>query len=145
LTSMSDAQKYADITFLALVLWREARGESLDVRKGIANVILNRVAKPCWWGEDAMSVCFKKWQFSSLTDPNDKQLTTWPRANLIEWQECLLIAMRAIDGELENTIKGADSYYDVSINAPKWAAKDCFVCQIGKIKFYDTNHDNERI
>lgn len=137
-------QEHADRAFLALAIWREARGESPEVQAGIANVILNRVARPSWWGNDIMSVVFKKWQFSSLTDPNDAQLTTWPNTSDGSWLQCLDIACNAIDENISNPVRGADSYYDISISAPKWATDDTFVVQLGRVRFYDLDKDIEK-
>lgn len=136
-------QDYADITFLALTVWREARGESAEVRAGVAHAIMNRVKHPAWWGDDVMSVIFKKWQFSSLTDPNDKQLTTWPRSTDAVWTECLVIADRVFRGTLGNPVPGADSYYDVSIPPPYWATDETFVAQLGRVRFYNLDRDVE--
>jgi len=136
-------QEAADITFLSLTIWREARGESIQGQAGVAHAILNRVKKPSWWGKDIMSVIFKKWQFSSLTDPRDPQLTTWPAAADKSWQQCLQVACDAISGILANPVPGADSYFDVSIDAPYWADAETFVGQVGRIKFYNLDHDIE--
>ena len=140
---INELQGKADVTFLALVLWREARGEDKETQAGIAHVVLNRVKRPSWWGSDVMDVIFKKWQFSSLTDPKDKQLTTWPKARDKSWAQCLLLADDALAGTLKNPVPGADSYYDVSIPAPKWATKENFVSQIGKVRFFNLDHDIE--
>ncbi|HBI15006.1 MAG TPA: hypothetical protein DDY20_05760 [Desulfobulbaceae bacterium] len=88
-----------------------------------------------------MSVVFKKWQFSSMTDPRDRQLTTWPATNDPSWRQCLSIACASIDGDLPNPVPGADHYYDISIPPPKWAAAARFVSQIGKVRFYDLERD----
>lgn len=136
-----DLQKSADRTFLALAVWREARGETKEVQAGVAHVILNRVKRPSWWGRDVMSVVFKKWQFSSMTDPRDRQLTTWPSTDDPSWRRCLSIACASIDGDLPNPVPGADHYYDISIPPPKWAAAARFVSQIGKVRFYDLERD----
>ncbi len=136
-------QGYADRAFLALTIWREARGELYEARVGVAMVILNRVLRPSWWGRDVQSVIFKKWQFSSLTDPGDPQLTKWPLTADPSWIDCLEIACSAIDGSLVNPVPGADSYFDISIPAPAWALPESFVGQLGRIKFYDLDHDVE--
>ena len=136
-------QKNADKTFLALTVWREARGESAQVQAGIAHVILNRVRRPSWWGRDVMSVLFKKWQFSSLTDPRDKQLTTWPTSTDPSWQQCLKIACDVVDGQITNPVPGADSYYDISIPTPNWATSQTFVAAIGRVRFYNLDRDIE--
>ena len=140
-------QEHADKTFLALTIWREARGEPDEAKTAVAYCVLNRVDRPTWWGKDVMSVVFKKWQFSSMTDPKDPQLTTWPQSTDSSWPKCLSIACRAYDRALENPVIGADSYYDISLDkigkAPKWATEETFVRQIGKIKFYNLDKDVE--
>ena len=135
------SQEIADRAFLSLVLWREARGESDAGKIGVAMAILNRVARPSWWGHNITEVLFKKWQFSSMTDPHDPQLSGWPLPNDPSWVSCLDIACRAADGQITNPIPGADSYFDQSISAPPWTATARFVAQIGKLKFYDVDHD----
>lgn len=134
---------------LALTIWREARGESnADARRGVAACIMNRVARPSWWGRTVDAVCFKKWQFSSLTDPHDVQLTTWPVATDPTFVEAWQIAGEAIDGAFADLVPGADSYYDVSLDAagkpPAWIASARFCGQIDHIKFYDVDRDYER-
>jgi len=136
-------QKYADIIFLALAVWREARGEDIVCQIGVAHSILNRVKRPAWWGTDIQSVVFKKWQYSSLTDPNDPQLTTWPRADDWSWKQCLKVANDTISGVTVNPVPGADSYHDISIPPPKWATNENFVGQIGRILFYNLDQDIE--
>ena len=85
-------QEATEKVFLALVVWREARGESYEGKAAVASSIMNRVVRPSWWGRDLFSVIFKKWQYSSLTDPRDRQLTTWPQKNAPDWIECLQVA-----------------------------------------------------
>jgi len=128
-----------DIVFMALVLWREARGESNEGKIAVAHCIMNRVYHPKWWGKCVTDVLFKKWQFSSITDPHDKQLTAWPLSTSAVWQTCLSIAKRVINDELPNPVPGADSYFDISILSPDWATSKTFVKQIGRLKFYNTD------
>lgn len=133
----------ADISFLALAIWREARGESLEGKIAVACSVMNRVERPSWWGTTVLEVVFKKWQYSSLTDPRDAQLTTWPRESAPAWQECLVVADMALKHGVENPVPGADSYHDISIPDPYWATPDMFVGQIGRLKFYDVDKDYE--
>jgi N-acetylmuramoyl-L-alanine amidase len=140
-----DVHLCVDVTFLALVVWREARGESRESQAGVACSILNRVDRPSWWGTTILSVVTKKWQYSSMTDPHDRQLTTWPREGDVSWETCLQVALGVIDGRIKTAVPGADSYYDVSIPAPKWATPQTFVGQVGKIRFYNTDHDHEAV
>lgn len=136
-------RRCSDMIFLALCLWREGRGESYKARMAIAFCVMNRVENPSWWGRDVHSVVFKKWQFSSLTDVRDRQLTVWPRANDKTWGECIQIASDVLYGCAINPVPGADSYYDISIPPPYWAKDNTFVEQIGKLRFYNLGRDIE--
>ena len=78
-----------------------------------------------------------------MTDPKDRQLAIWPQKLAIDWIECLQVASNAIDGILKNPVPGADGYYDISIPPPKWATPETFVKQIGKLRFYNLDHDIE--
>lgn len=140
----SALQNEADLTFLALVIWREARGQSEECKRGVAYSILNRVQRPSWWGKDISSVVFARLQYSSMTYAKDPQLTTWP-ANSKDpsWIECLNVANEAISSISDNPVPGADSYHDISIAAPKWADPKMFVKQLGRIRFFDTDHDHQ--
>ena len=143
-TGRGELKGIADRFLLALTVWREARGEPYPVKVGVACSILNRVQRPSWWGSDVMSVVTKRWQYSSMTDPHDPQLATWPQPSDASWWDCLQIACAALDGRLMHPAPGADSYYDVSIAAPQWADPARFVAQLGKIRFYDLDRDHER-
>ena len=132
-------EQAADMVFMALVIWREARGECREAKEAVAGCILNRVEFSGWWGSGVMGVMFKKWQISSLTDPKDKQLTKWPSPIDPSWRECLDVADQAVSGKLVHPAPGADSYFDISRPNPDWATDEIFVRQIGRIKFYNTD------
>lgn len=137
-----------EIVLLALTLWREARGESYEAKIAVAHTVKNRLSHPGWWGTDWISVLTKKWQYSSLTDPNDKQLTTWPKADDHSFEECLTIAERVVTGMCNSPLKGIDSYYDDSLKGelvPKWAKEhpERFVGKIGRLNFYNMDCDVE--
>lgn len=134
----------SDLTFLALVVWREARAEPYLGKLAVAYSILNRVARPSWWGRTLLEVVTKKWQYSSMTDPNDRQLTTWPTSYDSVWTECLTAAQHALEASEPNPAIGADSYYAVSIKAPNWATAETFVVQIGAHRFYNLDRDVEQ-
>lgn len=139
-----DHKTIADVFMLALIVWREARGESREAQTGVAFSLMNRVARPSWWGNDVLSVAGKKWQYSSFTDPRDPQLTTWPKSGDDSWWACMDVAQAVIDGTVDNPVPGADSYYDISIKAPNWATPDMFVRQIGRLRFFNVDRDLEK-
>ena len=80
------------IQFNARTTWREARGESTEAQRRIIHTVVNRAAKPGYWGTDAVvSVSLKLFQFSCFChasagfhacpcgDPYDRSVTigTW--------------------------------------------------------------------
>lgn len=130
--------------YLAFVIYREARSEALLTKIAVAHSVLNRVRNPKWWGTTVDQVVTKKWQYSSLTDPQDPQLArVWPLVSETAWLECATVAEDALDGTSANPLPGADSYHDTSIAPPKWTEKARFCGQLGKIRFYDTDFDYE--
>jgi spore germination cell wall hydrolase CwlJ-like protein len=139
---------------MSLCLWREARAEPREGKEAIAFSILNRVAHPKWWGKSITSVVTAPWQFSSMTDPNDPQLTKWGGEDPA-WPECIDVAMDVYDGSIPNPVPTADSYYaawmDTKISpktqkpmTPNWASATTtrFVKQVGNHKFFDTDGEH---
>jgi spore germination cell wall hydrolase CwlJ-like protein len=145
--ALRTATKLEDFRDLALLIWRESRGESFDGQLAVAHSVMNRVARPSWWGTDLRSIIWKKWQYSSLTDPNDPQLHLQPKLPDPSWLSALGAAHDVLYGGADNPIPGADSYYDISMDKigkpPNWIPSARFVKQIGRLKFYDVDHDHE--
>ena len=52
--------------------------------------------------------------------------------------EALKIAELAMEDDLPDNTRGADSYFAVSIPAPSWAKENEFTIQIGRQRFYRT-------
>ena len=132
--------------YLALVVWREARGEDAFAQLGVAFTVLNRRSRPGWWGKSVDEIATKKWQYSSLTDPNDPQLTKWPLLSDPSWGRAWNVATLVLGGSAQNPVEGADSYYDDSLQGdkiPKWAGTARFCGKIGRLNFYDVDHDYE--
>lgn len=132
-----------DLTFLALTVWREARGEVAEAKLAVAYSILQRVAHPRWWGNSVQTVVGMKWQYSSLTAPGDPNLIQWPPDDQSisgkSWADCVAAAYAAINHTILNPVPNADSYYDVSIKqVPKWATLDGFIKQVGRLRFHRT-------
>jgi N-acetylmuramoyl-L-alanine amidase len=139
-----DAQYWANIIFLALTVWREARGEVYTAKLAVAFSILNRVSHPKWWGNDVMSVVFKRFQYSSLTNKGDPNLIAWPQAADPFWNDSIQAAQAATTGGAKNPAPGADSYFDISISPPDWAKPEMFVIAIGAFRFYNLDRDFEQ-
>jgi N-acetylmuramoyl-L-alanine amidase len=132
-----------EVCLLALVVWREARGEPFPAQLAVACSIRNRVQNPKWWGHDYATVITKKWQYSSIAAPNDPQLTLYPQTGDTAFEACLDLAGLVYDGQVANPMAGADSYYDDSILAPAWATPATFVGKLGRLSFFNSDHDHE--
>lgn len=131
-----------EIVFAALVVWREARGESSAAQLGVVSVIKNRVDQPGWWGKDVISVCTKPWQFTSMTGVGDPNLIKWPKASDPTWQQALTAAEMVLTGSAIDPTHGSTHYHDVSIDKPSaWGESIKFVKQIGRLKFYREEKD----
>jgi N-acetylmuramoyl-L-alanine amidase len=128
---------------LALVIWREARGEGPLCMTAVACSIRNRVSRPGWWGKDYISVISKKWQYSSMSAPGDPQLIIYPQIGDAAFDKALEIADQVINEVVKNPVPGADSFYDDSISPPRWATKDTFVAKIGRMNFHNLDKDIE--
>jgi len=139
--------------FLALTIWREARGASVDAQVAVGYSIMNRVESPSWWGKSLDEVLGKKWQYSSMAAPGDPQLILFPRFGAFSWLTALAVA-RAVMAKTEpNPVPGADSYYDSSLDKigkpPKWAATGKHVGDVASpgantLRFYDLDNDYEK-
>jgi N-acetylmuramoyl-L-alanine amidase len=116
-------QQAYQLALLALCIWREARGEPIEAKRGVAWVVRNRATNPSWWGGPSFSsVILKLWQFSSFnhTDPN---ATKWPADSDPSWVDSLSAAAQAFAGLDEDPTLGATHYFDKSLDAnpPAWA------------------------
>lgn len=141
---MFDLQLAVSIVLLAIAAYKEASGEPRLARRGVICSILNRVDRPSWWGGDVLTVVCKRWQYSAMTAPGDPNLVRWPGAKDPVWLECLQDAFDAINGTLASPVPGADSYHDVScVKIPGDHTPENFVAQLGRIRFYNTDHDYE--
>jgi len=136
------------ISLLALMLWREARGESDAAKIAVASTVMNRVAHPGWWGTTIDDVVSRKWQYSSMTDPNDAQLVKWPLVTDPSFMRCLEIAHGVVTGLIPCPLPGIDSYFDDSLQGdqrPKWAKEhpERFVGKVGRLNFFNMDCDTE--
>ena len=125
-----------DTEIMAKTLYGEARGEGISGLEAVANVIINRVKHPCWWGKNIREVCLKPMQFScwNIDDPNRKKLMADLSDDPI-FDVCRRIAVRAIRGLLKDTTKGSTHYHTLK-SYPKWANALVPNTQIGNHIFY---------
>lgn len=142
-----EQRRMTETVYMALCIWREARNEKWEGKVAVGFTILNRVSKPKWWGRTVVGVITAPWQYSSMTDPKDVQLTKWGGDDLA-WPECIAAAQAVYDGKIENPVPTADSYYatwmDRQKKTPKWATAKTtrYIAQIGGHKFFDTDGEH---
>lgn len=125
-----------DQEVLARTIWGEARGEKKEGMAAVASVILNRTRKGGWFGETITQVCKKPWQFScwNQDDPNCQKMLEITDMDP-QYAQALVIAQKAVDGELPDSTGGATHYHEYKI-LPKWAKDLKKTTQIGNHIFY---------
>ncbi len=112
-----------DTRLLAQLLYGEARGESQQVKRAIADSVLNRTGKRKWWGNTLDDVILKPYQYSCFNknDPNHKKVKNPLKYDSpVVWHECLDIARETLRSDNIDDSCGATHYYDDSINPPSW-------------------------
>ena len=115
---------------LALTIFGEARGETIQGKVSIGSVIRNRVKSPTtWWGRDYIGVCLAPYQFScwNQNDPNRSYLESIQdnEANVrsgeqTAWNDCKTVANGIIDETIADNTGGATHYHTPAVR-PKWA------------------------
>jgi spore germination cell wall hydrolase CwlJ-like protein len=119
----------------ALCLFREARGQSIEAKRAILHVILNR-AQASFRGHDTVSVILWPYQFSSFNSgdpnsnlyPNPKYIGDWKA-----WLECCVV----VDAPGDDPTGGAVMYEsEPEGSRPAWATADKLTATIGPFRFY---------
>ena len=130
------ATKTLDI--LARTIYGEARGESLAGKVAVAYTIVNRAARPSWWGKTVVEVCLKPWQYScwNANDPNS-QLIKEVTLESHSFRDCFGVACLVLNRTLPDPVSGATHYYALSMpSPPSWAAALKSITVIGGHKFF---------
>lgn len=134
--------KLSDINLLGLLLYLEGRGEPIEGRIAIANVVRNRTRGKLHY----FDVIIATNQFSCLNsnDPNypiaiktaqvlsQAQIGEIPDAIL---RECVFVSQGVVSGFVLDNTKGAKYYFNPSVCRPSWAAKMAITRVIGNHQF----------
>lgn len=122
---------YPDV-IAAVTIWREARGESRDAKRGVAWVIFNRTQDKRWPG-NAAAVCQQPKQFSCW-NPDDPNYAKWPAFMDDVFESCC----DAWDERGPDPTGGANHYHSFRDPAdfPKWADPAKATVRIGAFTFY---------
>jgi len=132
---------FTDIAMLALLLFREARGESYEAKVAVGCTVRNRTLHPSWYGKTYFEIITKKAQFTSIHPPDgifDPNLVVYPDPHDSTWKDCVLVAFDVIVGNVADPTGGALFYFDKSAdkNPPPWATSYVHSADIGNFHFY---------
>ena len=137
-----------------MAVFGEARGASIDGKRAVAQVILNRAGFPhIVFGsrKDTSLIENIRWvvlrnvrgiyQFSCF-DPEDVNCKKLLRPDEYEpsavWDECYGVAQESLAavGTPDLLTQNSDHYFDESIQTPKWAKAEKKTITIGRLSFY---------
>ena len=119
--------KKQDLTCLTQAIYFEARGDSLEGRAAVANVVMNRLNK--WNYKSVCDVTAAKGQFGWWETRNRKILEK------NKWEEANIIAKLVYSGLVEDNTGGATFFHERSIK-PYWTKRMVKVGVIGRHTFY---------
>ena len=123
---------------LARGVYFEARGESLEGQKAVAQVILNRVKNPAY----PNSVCGVVYQNSHKRNACQFSFACDGVPDRVKsrksWKKSLKVANDAINGRYWLMKVGSASHYHADYVSPKWSSKMRKMAKIGRHIFYRT-------
>jgi spore germination cell wall hydrolase CwlJ-like protein len=137
MTDLAAWLRAEDLRALTLTLYGEGRGEPLEGRVAIGNVIRNR-ARTRYMGKTVAEVCLWPWQFSCWNpgaDENHAHVVAvaraladggpppWSALERAVYDETCWIASGLVDGMIRDNVKGSRHYMTVAQfeTDPKWA------------------------
>jgi hypothetical protein len=134
---ITDTSDDASLDCLTAAVYYEARSESEDGQRAVAQVVLNRVGKPSF----ARTVCGVTHQRSAASGGCQFDFVCdGAQAHRREngaWATALRIARRAIGGETYDPIGSATFYHNTAVS-PDWSRHFVRVATIGAHIFYRT-------
>lgn len=128
---------------LAEVLYFEARGETKEGIIAVGQVVLNRTARA---GNSIVDVVEKKvtvknktiCQFSYVCE-----LLSGKQNPEVDDDKLKVIAQNLLDKKYPDYAKGADHFFNSSIEAPSWSKSMAHVASIGRHMFYDSTRETD--
>ena len=120
-STASDGYDERLLLWLSRVIWAEARGECLEGRIAVGQVVLNRMASP-YYPDDVVDVLFQSYQFSTVSNGS-----IWNDPD----ESCILAAKLALDGA---DIVGSECLFFNS--CPGKTRGLSYITTIGGHKFY---------
>lgn len=109
---------------LALVGWKEARGQGGYGLQAVMCVACNRVGTP-GFPKTLHDVIFEKNAFSSMSRPADPQFNLEPQPDDLTWRGAVTIAGQILAGVLADPTKGAKYYANLkNVDPHGWFARN---------------------
>lgn len=145
---MSFSYSDFDLDQVALTIWAEARGETLEGQRAVLYVIINRLKNPGWWSrqngdgipDDTLAaVCHDSHQFSCWlpSDPQSARLRNPKTLELPEVQRIRQWVARELLDPGTDPTGGADHYCTTKIvRYTRWAKGKVPIRVIGGHSFY---------
>ena len=138
------------VVLLAMCLFGEARGESVNTRRAVAQVVVNRARhahqvfgsqRGLMFHENVVRVVTQRCQFSCflVTDVNyEKLFDPLSHDNTHVWNSCIEIASVSLaSGNAQDSLTdNSDHYFDDSIQPPSWADPAKATVKFGRLQFY---------
>lgn len=129
-----DCQPEDELRLLALAMYHEARGDGIDAKQLVGEVILNRVESPNF-PDNVCDVILQESQFSFLTQIKD--LT--PKED-DKWNEALYLAEDMLNYEFEPILAEKATHFinpEGVSRMPNWTKKFAVVGKYGGHIFYN--------
>jgi N-acetylmuramoyl-L-alanine amidase len=128
-----NASQLLERFLLALVVWREARGETPKGRRLVAWTIANRATDAKRrWPTSIEGVILQPWQFSSF-NKNDPNAVQFPQPGPV-WDECVAAADDVL-GVHATPLTNANHYHVIGLD-PEWRDASKVVATEGHHVFY---------
>lgn len=115
-----------DSSLMARLLWGEAEGEGVLGMLAVAHTVLNRAARPRWWGHDVQSVILCPGQYHGLQRVPET-------ADYSAYIEAKAVALLALGDHTIDPTQGATHFHTINLPRP-WALPE--VARIGGHIFY---------
>lgn len=108
-----------DISSLALVAWKEARGEGITGCRAVMHVIKNRVGTP-GFAYTLHSVIYGKNQFTSMSVPSDPEFNLQPSETDSIYNQLKQFAPDVLNGTNIDITNGAHYYANIKTATSGW-------------------------
>lgn len=120
---------YAQVMWLAICIYHEARGEPWEGQIAVGHVVMNRVASE---NKSIKDVVLRPYQFSWANNNKRPPIANY-QAFITSYNAAIECLYQRVNGK---DLYGADHYFAVYIDPPTWVAGMKFVKRIGRHLFY---------